>query len=263
MTALEPPHAVLFDWAGTLVDHGSRAPVLALLDSFAAAGVSLTEDEARTGMGLAKRAHLSAIAARPAVAARWQAARGEALNDRTQDRLYADLEARMGAAALTQAAPLPGISLLMARLAALNIPVGSTTGYPRAVMDKVAPAAAGQGCAPAVVICPDDVPKGRPAPFMVWLALIRLGIWPAARVWVVDDSEVGVRAAAEAGCVPIGITLTGTLCGQSAADLQALSPTERDARHGAAAARLRAAGARHVCRAAADLLEDLPPLGAV
>lgn len=37
---------VIFDWAGTVVDHGSRAPVAALQDVFVGAGVPVTVAEA-------------------------------------------------------------------------------------------------------------------------------------------------------------------------------------------------------------------------
>ena len=49
--------AVIFDWAGTIVDFGSFAPTQVLVDAFAAAGVAITLDEARGPMGLAKRDH--------------------------------------------------------------------------------------------------------------------------------------------------------------------------------------------------------------
>ena len=50
--------AVIFDWAGTLVDFGSIAPVIALSELFAKHGVSLTADEVRAPMGLLKRDHI-------------------------------------------------------------------------------------------------------------------------------------------------------------------------------------------------------------
>ena len=52
---------VVFDWAGTVVDHGSRAPVAALQDVFAGAGVPVTVAEARLSMGIAKRDHIRCI----------------------------------------------------------------------------------------------------------------------------------------------------------------------------------------------------------
>ena len=45
---------VIFDWAGTMVDFGCRAPVNALIDVFGRRGVTLTEQEIRRDMGKAK-----------------------------------------------------------------------------------------------------------------------------------------------------------------------------------------------------------------
>ena len=44
--------AVLLDWAGTAIDHGSRAPARVFVEVFAAVGIELTESEARGPMGL-------------------------------------------------------------------------------------------------------------------------------------------------------------------------------------------------------------------
>ena len=59
--------AVVFDWAGTMVDFGCRAPVEALVQAFAAEGVDLSAEDARREMGMAKRAHVAAILSHPAM----------------------------------------------------------------------------------------------------------------------------------------------------------------------------------------------------
>ena len=46
--------AVMLDWAGTTVDHGSIAPVLALTTLFAKHGIVLSMQDARRDMGLLK-----------------------------------------------------------------------------------------------------------------------------------------------------------------------------------------------------------------
>jgi len=52
---------VIFDWAGTIVDFGCRAPVHALLEAFARHGVTLSEAQARRDMGKAKADHVQAL----------------------------------------------------------------------------------------------------------------------------------------------------------------------------------------------------------
>src|SRR5262245_29285556 len=43
--------AIIFDWAGTTVDHGSRAPVRVFVEILKRSGVAITEAEARGPMG--------------------------------------------------------------------------------------------------------------------------------------------------------------------------------------------------------------------
>ncbi len=52
---------VVFDWAGTTVDHGSFAPVTPFVEALARHGVRVTTAEARGPMGLHKRDHLVAL----------------------------------------------------------------------------------------------------------------------------------------------------------------------------------------------------------
>jgi phosphonoacetaldehyde hydrolase len=47
------------------------------------------------------------------------------------------------------------------------VKLGSTTGYTRPIMQRLAPLAAAQGFAPEVMICAGDLAAGRPAPFAV------------------------------------------------------------------------------------------------
>ena len=68
MTAIA---AVIFDWAGTMIDFGCLAPVEALLAAFAAEGVEISAADARRDMGRAKRDHVRAILGYDSVAATW------------------------------------------------------------------------------------------------------------------------------------------------------------------------------------------------
>ena len=69
--------AVAFDWAGTMVDFGSRAPVTAFLEIFRASGVEITEAEAREPMGRGKFDHIATITRMPRVAAAWEPYEGQ------------------------------------------------------------------------------------------------------------------------------------------------------------------------------------------
>src|SRR4051794_4003706 len=64
--------AVVFDWAGTLLDHGSAAPAAAFVAVFAAHGVAVPPEQARGPMGIDKAAHLRALLAVPEIAEVWR-----------------------------------------------------------------------------------------------------------------------------------------------------------------------------------------------
>ena len=63
--------AVMLDWAGTTVDHGSIAPILALQTLFAKHAIALSMEDARRDMGLLKRDHIQAILALPNISSEW------------------------------------------------------------------------------------------------------------------------------------------------------------------------------------------------
>src|SRR5579863_9166459 len=82
--------ALVLDWAGTIVDFGSRAPVAALESVFAAAGVPVTVAELRESMGLAKKAHIRAILEIPRVREAWVLKHGDPPSEAAVDQLYAE-----------------------------------------------------------------------------------------------------------------------------------------------------------------------------
>ena len=73
--------AVIFDWAGTVVDYGSRAPASAFVEVFRRHDVAITVAEARGPMGSEKRAHVAALLADPGIAKRFQDSHGHAPAD--------------------------------------------------------------------------------------------------------------------------------------------------------------------------------------
>ena len=131
--------AVVFDWAGTMIDFGSRAPVLALCKLFAAAGVPLTEAAARTDMGMAKSDHIAAILAMPHVRQAWTAAHGKAPNEEDAAILFGDIGPMMREAARECTELISGAADVAGRLRAAGIKIGSCTGYTREMMADILP----------------------------------------------------------------------------------------------------------------------------
>ncbi|MEM7693924.1 MAG: phosphonoacetaldehyde hydrolase [Pseudomonadota bacterium] len=252
--------AVVFDWAGTLVDFGSLAPIRAFTAAFERAGVPVTTVEARAPMGSAKRDHIAAVLAMPAVAARWEAAHGAPPTTADGDRIYAAFLPLNEGLAADGGVPIPGAVEAVAFLRVAGIPIGSTTGYTRSIMARLLPAAEAHGLSLDCVVTADDVQSGRPAPDGVLKNLKTFGIEPSRAVVKVDDTPVGILEGKNAGCRTVGVALSGNLAGLCEDDLADLSPAAIADLRASATAALTEAGADHVI----DTVRDLPPLlGAV
>jgi phosphonoacetaldehyde hydrolase len=250
---MSPIKAVIFDWAGTMIDFGCRAPVLALRQVFSEAGVEIDEVEARADMGRAKRDHIRALLAMPRIADAWRARHGRSSDESDVDRLHDAVEPKMRAAAKDCSALIPGAASLVADLRSRGVKIGSTTGYTRPMMADILPLAADQGYAPEVVVCAGETAEGRPSPLMMWKALAELGAWPARACVKVDDAVVGITEGLEAGAWTIGLSASGNGVGLGQEALASLPSGERAARVATSAKALRDAGGHYVVDTIAEL----------
>ncbi|HEX3365512.1 phosphonoacetaldehyde hydrolase [Phenylobacterium sp.] len=244
---------VIFDWAGTMVDFGCRAPIAAFVEAFARRGVAIEEAAARADMGIAKADHVRALLARPEVAAAWLAAQARPSEAADVGALMEDLGPLMREAAATASQLIPGAAQTIAALRARGLKIASSTGYTREMMGPVLARAAEQGYAPDHLVCADETPQGRPSPLMIYKACAELGVWPLSRVVKVDDAEAGVAEGRAAGCYTIGVAASGNSVGLSLEAYGALDPATREAKLAAARAALTAAGADLVIDTVADL----------
>ena len=248
--------AVVFDWAGTILDFGSCAPMGAFVRLFEQFGITLSIAQARGPMGMAKWDHIQALGRLPEVAAQWQAQYGRPLTDADVDQLY-EVFTPLNAAVVPDFCDfIPGALGAIAAVRARGLKVGSTTGYNRPIMEVVSAIAAQGGYVPDNLVCAGDQATGRPTPLMMWQCFADLGIcWPATVVKV-DDTEVGVQEGLAAGTWAVGLAVSGNAMGLPLAEWQALGPAEQAVRRAAAEARLRGAGAHYVI----DSVADLPPV---
>ena len=257
-----PLRAVVLDWAGTMIDHGSRAPVIALQRVFAEFGVPIYEAEARAGMGRAKRDHIRGILAMPRVAEAWRSANGASPAEADVTALHSALEPIMRTATSACAALIPGAAVLADKLRANGVKIGSCTGYTRTMMADILPLAAAQGYSPDAVVCAGETTEGRPSPLMLWKALVELGAWPASACVKVDDAVVGIAEGKAASTWTVGVAASGNGVGLDFEALQALPADEREGRVAVAAADLEKAGADYVIDSVADLWPVLETIAA-
>ncbi len=222
--------AVILDWAGTAIDYGCQAPPRVFQEVFGRMGVPITDKQAREPMGRAKRDHIAAILEMPPVSARWQAKFGATPSDVDVDRLY-QLFLPLQKDVLAQHCDLiPGATDFAACCVKNHVRIGSSTGYTRELMDVVTPLAAQQGYAPECTLCADDVPKGRPAPWMIFAAAQRMGTYPINTLVVVDDTPVGIEAGHNAGCWTVAVIKSSNELGLTLRQVEALPEHELQAR---------------------------------
>ena len=254
MIKLRHLKAVVFDWAGTVVDHGSLGPMGVFVEAFSEFGVTITIAEARRPMGIAKRPHVAALLAMPRITAEWRKAHGREPTEADIDAVYAVFVPKNIAVASRFADLIPGASDVAKTLRDAGLKIGTTTGYTHEIMDEIVPVAARQGFVPDCIVCTGDAPDARPTPFLFYRALLDLAVWPAWACIKIDDTEVGISEGLNAGAWTVGVAVTGNVFGLSLSDTKAMSAEEFRKRRGEAAAKLNGAGAHYVIDGVADLL---------
>jgi phosphonoacetaldehyde hydrolase len=253
---------VILDWAGTTVDHGSRAPAIVFQEIFRQRGIHISAAQSREPMGRAKRDHIAAIAAMPEVAASWLQVHGVVCGEHDIDAMYDDFLPLQKSILLDYSQVIEGVVDAVNHLRGQGLKIGSTTGYTSELMEVLTVAAANQGYAPEVTLCSEDAPRGRPAPYLLWKAATLLDIYPMSSILCIDDTPVGIEAGRHAGCWTIGVTRTGNCLGLSQAEVDALSETELRHRCDQASLLLKQAGAHETIESVAHIGHLMPALEA-
>ena len=249
--------AILFDWAGTTIDFGSRAPVEVFHALFRRRGFELTDQQVRQPMGLAKDLHIAALLEVPQLRSDWESRFGVRPGQAEVNELYAEFLPMQHQILQTRTRLIPGVVEAVQRLRDYGLRIGATTGYVRALMEVAEPLAKAAGYAPEVNVCADEVSQGRPSPEMNLLALERMGLEDPTRAIAVDDTPVGIQAGKAAGMLTIAITLTGNSLGLDEAELAAMSAAERQAAHDEISESFRVTGADYSVRSVAEIPELL------
>jgi len=188
--------AIILDWAGTTVDYGCFAPVNAFIAAFEAFGIKVGIKETRTPMGLPKRKHIEKMLENM----------GRSYTQEDVDKIYERFEPALFEVLAKHTDPLPGVIETVKHIREMEIKIGSTTGYTKAMMDVVVPAAKEKGYAPDCIICPEDAGGlGRPYPYMIWRNLEKLGILSIRSTLKIGDTEVDMQEGKNAGCLCVGV----------------------------------------------------------
>ena len=238
--------AVMLDWAGTTVDHGSIAPVLALKTLFAKHGIELSMEDARRDMGLLKRDHIEAILALPNIRAEWKTLAGKEPGREEVSRLF-DEFGPLQMNIITQHSQLiGGVVETVTAWQNRGLLIGSTTGYTREMLSPVLAQAATNGYRPNASVCPDEVGAGRPAPWMLARNAQLLNVYPPSSCVKIGDTISDIEEGRNAGMWTIGLTRTGNMIGFDAETFEQLPITQKEVLLKQAAHKLLGAGADFV-----------------
>jgi phosphonoacetaldehyde hydrolase len=249
--------AVVFDWAGTMIDFGSRAPMGVFVKAFAEFGVEISVAEARGPMGMAKRDHIAHLMGQPRIAAAWRERHGRLATDADIDRVYKLFIPLNVAVAADFAEMIPGAVATAEAVRRRGLKIGSTTGYTREIMTPILPIAAAAGYRPDNLVCAGDLAEGRPAPLMMYRTFADLGVYPPATVVKVDDTPPGIGEGIAAGTWTVGLSASGNEVGLSLPEWLGLGATQRATALAKAEASLRTAGSHYIIETVADLLPIL------
>jgi len=238
--------AVILDWAGTTVDHGSLAPVRVLTQIFAAHGIALSDEQARRDMGLLKRDHIASILASAEIAAQWTRTNGSLPGPRDLDQLFAEFAPLQMQCLANYSRVISGTVEVAAELRSRGLKIGSTTGYTRPMLEILTDCAAKQGYAPDLSLTPDDVGGGRPRPWMCYRIALEFRLSSSAACVKIGDTPADITEGRNAGMWTIGVTATGNEIGLSEEDFAALPDGEKSRRLTRARQNLLAVGAHFV-----------------
>ena len=224
MKELKNIKAVIFDWAGTIIDYGCMAPAQVFIDVFRERDIIITMKEARGPMGLAKKDHVRELCKLDSVQKQWVAEYGRGPSEIDIWHLYCELEPALAAIVKNYSEPIPGAIELINRLKSQGIKVGTTTGYVAEMMQNILPIATSRGLIPDSVVNSSEVSAGRPAPWMIYRNCEKMNVFPLNQMVKIGDTVADIQEGINAGMWTIGLTKSGNELGLSLFEAENADP---------------------------------------
>ena len=178
---------VVLDMAGTTVEDAGQVPA-AFTAALAEHGIALTPEQVSAVRGASKR---------QAIAELVEAHGGPGVRGHA-NAVYAAFRSHLERRFAQGVRPLDGAAGTIAWLRERGVRVALTTGFDRDITDLLLRALAWRGAVDAVV-CGDEVPRGRPAPYLIFRAMEATGVDSVHHVASVGDTALDLRAGHNAG----------------------------------------------------------------
>ena len=193
----------IFDIAGTLMaDTGVL--VRSFLQTFEISGIPASEAEIQEMRGAAKRDVIRHFVSR-------QPDDGSTLVEDKIDKAYATFRRLLEEDYRDEdVKAIDGAENTLRWLKKSGILTATTTGFYRQVRDLILEKLGWDGPFFDCNVCSDDVPKGRPAPYMIFRCMSHLGVLDVKRVIVIGDTPLDLQAGCNSGCGGVIGVLTGS-----------------------------------------------------
>lgn len=244
------------DWAGSAVDYGCFAPVAAFINSFKGIDVNVTAEEARKPMGLTKIDHVRALFNMERIGGEFKTRYGRTYNEDDVQGRYGEFKKNLFATLTDFTDPIPGVVETINSLREKGIKIGSTTGYTAEMMEVVVPAAASKGYKVDNWVTSDNLPAGRPYPYMIYKNMCDLAVPSRFSVLKYGDTVSDVKEGVNAGVWSVGVVMGSNVMGLTEEEVKAMPAAELNRRKLDARMKLYAAGAHYVV----DNITELPAL---
>ena len=199
---MKPVQLVVFDIAGTtMLDRGNVAA--AFTAAMLQQGYSISEEEVNPLMGYKKPVAIRMLLDRHE---RDAAAITESLiagiHDRFVELMIIYYKTGEGVE------PLPGVDKVFSYLREQGVKIGLDTGFSKDIAQTIVDRLGWERDGKVdYVVASDEVPSGRPAPFMIRKMMEEAGISNPLHVVKIGDTEVDINEGINAGCLlSIGIT---------------------------------------------------------
>ena len=190
------PTLLVTDFAGTTMqDDGTvLAAYRTALNEF---GIPFTEDDLAARRGASKRAVFRELAARVHTP--------ESVNEVAEQALRCFEQALRREYETGAVAEVPGADVALRSLKRVGVKLALTTGFDRGLLDMLV-ARLAWGELFDLTLASSDAPAGRPAPFLIYRAMIDLNVSDVRQVAVLGDTPLDLQSGmnAQAGWV-IGV----------------------------------------------------------
>lgn len=252
MSTIERPtklRLAVLDGSGTLVDPGVYAPSVVFQDVFKEFKVPISMAEAREPMGREKKHHIHMITTDPSVKERWKNVYDRYPTSSDVDNMYELFKPMQLIALEKYGGVITGTLEALHTLKKRDLLLGFSTGFNREMVNKILELNPELSTLLDTTITADELPRGRPAPYMVYKNMIDMDVMNPYEVVKIDDTEMGIHEGNYAKCWTIAVSKYSNLMAmteEEVIEFERTDPEGFEEKHYEVKTKLKDAGAHFV-----------------